>query len=167
MRSDLLSGSRLYLKEAGQGLQSDHPSPLWAVHLCGSVLLCQALIQTVHRLIGAQLLRVTFPALTHLRRSLDPLRVRDSRSEPVGGEKKRILPSISRPLSPPSAWLDAPPLSASSFAPLLLPLTPPPLHTSPPNRAESVKNLTNGFICCQICADLSFPCTILLDTFHS
>lgn len=166
MRFDLLSGSGLYFKEAGQGLQSDHPSPLWAAHLCGCKLLCQASIQTAHRLIGAQLLRVTFPASTHLRRSLDPLRVRDSRSEPVG-EKKRILPPISHPLSPPSARLDAPPLSASSFAPLFLPPTPPPLHTSPPNRAESVKNLTNGFICCQICADLSFPWTILLDTFHS
>lgn len=69
--------------------------------------------------------------------------------------------------SPPSAFW-TPLLSASSFAPRTTQHpTTTPLYTSPPNRAESVKNLTNGFICCQICADLSFPWTILLDTFHS
>lgn len=99
-----------------------------------------------------------FPATTQLCWRLDPLlSVRNSRRE-RGGKREYCHPSL---VPQPTLSFGRP-----SSLPLLLPPVPP-LYTSPPNRAESVKNLTNGFICCQICADLSFPWTILLDTFHS
>lgn len=84
------------------------------------------------------------------------------------GERRGEKENIAIHIKPPQPTLS---LGRPSSLPLLLPPVPPhhpTLHyTSPPNRAESVKNLTNGFICCQIWADLSFPWTILLDTFHS
>lgn len=75
-----------------------------------------------------------------------------------GSEEEKENIAIHLTAAHPQPW--TPLLSTASSAPV----SPCP---SPPNRAESVKNLTNGFICCQISADLSFPWTILLDTLHS
>lgn len=86
----------------------------------------------------------------------------ETAGESGGWEREYCYPSLA-PTAHPQLW--TPLLTASSFPPLIPP--PTPLYTSPTNRAESVNNLTNGFICCQICADLSFPWTFLLDTFHS